>query len=110
MSHRRRTQITYPRDRLRDKFPATWARALACPAGWGRHDKVCFPSQAKRALTLFPDARLYWFERCGHFPPWDAPQETVQLILNTSASQIGPSTAGTPVAQSAILGASAGAA
>jgi pimeloyl-ACP methyl ester carboxylesterase len=29
----------------------------------------------------FPDARLHWFERCGHFPQWDAPRETVALIL-----------------------------
>ncbi len=78
--------------------------------GWGRNDRVCFTSQAKRALALFPDARLHWFERCGHLPHWDAPQETVQLILNTSARQIGASTAGTPVAQSATLGAGAAAA
>ena len=77
--------------------------------GWGRNDKVCFTSQAKRALALFPDARLHWFERCGHFPHWDAPQETVQLILNTSARQIGASTTGTPVANSGILAPPAGA-
>lgn len=49
--------------------------------GWGRRDRVCFPSQAKRALELFPDASLYWFDRCGHFPHWDAPQESTRLIL-----------------------------
>lgn len=38
--------------------------------GWGRRDRVCFPSQARRALELFPDARLQWFEHCGHFPQW----------------------------------------
>jgi pimeloyl-ACP methyl ester carboxylesterase len=53
--------------------------------GWGRNDKVCFPAQAKRALALFPDARLHWFERCGHFPHWDAPQEAVRLILGSSS-------------------------
>lgn len=36
--------------------------------GWGRRDRVCFPSQAKLALEKFPDARLYWFDCCGHFP------------------------------------------
>ncbi len=50
--------------------------------GWGKRDRVCFPSQAKRALELFPDAKLHWFERCGHFPQWDRPQETVRLILD----------------------------
>ena len=77
--------------------------------GWGRNDKVCFTSQAKRALTLFPDAQLHWFERCGHFPHWDAPEETVRLILNTTARQIEPSTAAAPAAQSGIAGAGAGA-
>ena len=48
--------------------------------GWGRHDRVCLPRQAKRALAKFPDARLHWFERSGHFPMWDSPHETVALI------------------------------
>ena len=49
--------------------------------GWGRHDRVCFPTQAPRALAKFPDARLHWFEHCGHFPQWDVPAETARLIL-----------------------------
>jgi len=49
--------------------------------GWGRQDRVCFPSQSRRALELFPDARLHWFENCGHFPHWDVPAEAVKLIL-----------------------------
>lgn len=55
--------------------------------GWGRRDRVCFPSQAKRALELFPDARLHWFENCGHFPQWDAPQETTRLILASTGDK-----------------------
>jgi len=65
--------------------------------GWGRQDKICFPSQAKRALSLFPDAQMHWFERCGHFPHWDAPHETVQLILNTVSGREAPPTAVTSV-------------
>ena len=58
--------------------------------GWGRRDLVTLPGQAQRALNLFPDARLHWFEHCGHFPQWDAPAETVCLILNrTRQNQIG---------------------
>ncbi|MBW4660297.1 MAG: alpha/beta fold hydrolase [Drouetiella hepatica Uher 2000/2452] len=59
--------------------------AIAHPLviGWGRRDRVCFPNQAQRALELFPDARLHWFENCGHFPQWDVPQETVRLILRS---------------------------
>jgi pimeloyl-ACP methyl ester carboxylesterase len=54
--------------------------------GWGRRDRVCLPRQAKRALALFPDARLHWFEHCGHFPHFDAPRETTRLILDTTAA------------------------
>jgi len=53
--------------------------------GWGRNDRLCYPRQALRALQLFPDATLHWFERCGHFPHWDAPEETARLILDTTA-------------------------
>jgi pimeloyl-ACP methyl ester carboxylesterase len=53
--------------------------------GWGCVDRVCLPRQAARAQHLFPDARLHWFERCGHFPHWDAPEETTRLILETTA-------------------------
>jgi pimeloyl-ACP methyl ester carboxylesterase len=53
--------------------------------GWGRFDRICFPRQAARAQQLFPDARIHWFERCGHYPHWDAPEETARLILATTA-------------------------
>ncbi len=55
--------------------------------GWGRQDKVCFPSQAKKALQLFPDAHLHWFNNCGHFPHWDKPAETAALILRVTGDQ-----------------------
>ncbi len=49
--------------------------------GWGRHDRLCPPRQAARALSAFPNARLHTFERSGHFPVWDEPEETARLIL-----------------------------
>jgi pimeloyl-ACP methyl ester carboxylesterase len=52
--------------------------------GWGRRDLGTVPRQAARATQLFPDAVLHWFERCGHFPQWDAPQEAVRLILDNT--------------------------
>jgi pimeloyl-ACP methyl ester carboxylesterase len=52
--------------------------------GWGRRDLVTVPRQAARATQLFPDAVLHWFERCGHFPQWDAPQEAARLILGNT--------------------------
>ena len=55
--------------------------------GWGRQDRLCLPRQAARAQEAFPSARLHWFSRCGHFPMWDRPNETVQLILETTAAR-----------------------
>ena len=55
--------------------------------GWGRQDRVCLPSQSKLALEKFPDARLYWFEHCGHFPQWDQPAEAARLILAVTSGQ-----------------------
>ncbi|MDQ8043888.1 MAG: alpha/beta fold hydrolase [Solirubrobacteraceae bacterium] len=52
--------------------------------GWGRRDLVTVPRQARRAIQAFPDAQLHWFRRCGHFPQWDAPQEAIHLILNST--------------------------
>ena len=53
--------------------------------GWGRRDLVTVPSQAARAVELFPDAVLCWFERCGHFPQWDVPHEAAGLILDSTS-------------------------
>ncbi len=52
--------------------------------GWGRRDLVTIPRQAARAIARFPGARLVWFERSGHFPHWDAPEETTRLILEST--------------------------
>lgn len=53
--------------------------------GWGRQDRLCLPRQAARAMAAFPSAELHWFDDCGHFPMWDQPQETVDLILAATA-------------------------
>ena len=55
--------------------------------GWGKRDRVCLSSQSKLALEKFPDAQLYWFDRCGHFQQWDSPAETVRLILGSTHSR-----------------------
>lgn len=49
--------------------------------GWGEDDHVCLPRQAHRAKSKFPDAQLYWFPDCGHFPQWDSPELAARLIL-----------------------------
>lgn len=53
--------------------------------GWGRRDLVTATSQSQRAMESFPDATLHWFERCGHFPHWDQPDEAAALILSSTA-------------------------
>lgn len=58
--------------------------------GWGRNDLVCLPWQAKRAHAMFPDSRLHWFSSCGHFPQWDAPKQTVKLILASTGGETAP--------------------
>lgn len=52
--------------------------------GWGKHDRLCLPRQAARAQAAFPEAKLHWFENSGHFPMWDAPAETVAVILDAT--------------------------
>lgn len=52
--------------------------------GWGRRDRVCLPDQSKLALQKFPDAQVYWFDHCGHFPQWDKPAEATRLILDAT--------------------------
>jgi pimeloyl-ACP methyl ester carboxylesterase len=54
--------------------------------GWGRHDRLCWPNQAYRALAAFPSGTLHWFEHSGHFPHWDEPEETAKLIRKTTAA------------------------
>lgn len=52
--------------------------------GWGRKDRLCLPRQVKRAVHAFPKATVHWFEQSGHFPMWDQPEETVQVILDAT--------------------------
>ena len=73
-----RSLITGPRQRGAATTPGR------VTIGWGRQDRICLPRQAARATALFPTARLHWFERCGHFPQWDAPAETVELVLGAT--------------------------
>ena len=53
--------------------------------GWGRRDRVTLPRQAARAQAAFPHATVHWFDRCGHFPTWDRPVETVDVVLRATA-------------------------
>ena len=48
--------------------------------GWGRKDRLCLPKQARRAMAAFPTAKMHWFAESGHFPMWDQPKETIDVI------------------------------
>ena len=67
------------------------AGSIAQPVviGWGRQDRVCYPSEAKVAQQLFPDARIHWFGDCGHYVHWDQPAQAASLILHGSAPAVG---------------------
>jgi pimeloyl-ACP methyl ester carboxylesterase len=61
-------------------------RVKTVAIGWGRQDRLCFPSQAHRAQVAFPGSVLHWFKGCGHFPSWDQPAATTRFILETLRS------------------------
>jgi pimeloyl-ACP methyl ester carboxylesterase len=88
--------------------------SIAAPLviGWGRQDRVCLTGQARVALEKFPDARLYWFDNCGHLPQWDQPAEATRLILaalrgqpfqDSDIAQPAPATATKPAPQLALV-------
>lgn len=52
--------------------------------GWGRKDRLCLPAQASRAMNAFPKAKMHWFAQSGHFPMWDQPMDTIQVILDAT--------------------------
>ena len=51
---------------------------------WGNQDRLCLPRQAKRAKAAFPNAHLIRLGGCGHFPMWDRPERTVEIILQAT--------------------------
>lgn len=65
--------------------------------GWGRKDRVTFPSEAKRAHEAFPDASLRWFDDCGHFRHWDKPSEAVRVILEATRAALEPAFTATAI-------------
>lgn len=50
--------------------------------GWGLRDRVTVLPQAARAGARFPGAHLRLVERCGHYPQWDDPRGTLDLVLS----------------------------
>jgi pimeloyl-ACP methyl ester carboxylesterase len=48
---------------------------------WGRQDPIIPVAHGVRAARLIPNARLHVFERCGHMPLWEYPEDFVRLVL-----------------------------
>jgi pimeloyl-ACP methyl ester carboxylesterase len=48
---------------------------------WGKRDYVTPAGQSALAQERFPDATLQLIDKCGHFPHWDQPAKTTELIL-----------------------------
>ena len=82
--------FTSPATRSAFDYLAKGPQQEGAPAGaldkpallvWGKRDYVTPASQAELAQERFPDATVRLIPGCGHFPHWDKPQETVELIF-----------------------------
>lgn len=52
---------------------------------WGRQDIVTPPEAAHGFLEMIPDARIVWFDECGHAPMIEKPSEFAQALLTFGA-------------------------
>jgi 4,5:9,10-diseco-3-hydroxy-5,9,17-trioxoandrosta-1(10),2-diene-4-oate hydrolase len=57
---------------------------------WGRQDRILPVSQAFDAAGRIPGARLHVFERCGHMPNVEYPEEFNRILLDFLAEDRGP--------------------
>ncbi|MFX1568670.1 MAG: alpha/beta fold hydrolase [Promethearchaeota archaeon] len=46
----------------------------------GRDDFVCPPSQAERMHESIPNSEIYIFEKCGHYPFFETPDEFFRVV------------------------------
>lgn len=60
------------------------AKSDSVTIGWGRHDRLCLPGQARRAQEAFAGSRLVWFNHSGHFPMWDEPAKAAAVMLEAT--------------------------
>ena len=47
---------------------------------WGRQDPIIPVSHGISAAQRIPDAQLHVFERCGHMPIWEYPEEFARVV------------------------------
>lgn len=70
---------------------AAWMDALAAhPAPltliWGQADPIAVPAIAKGVLARRPDARYVPLQDIGHYPHWEAPEETAAAVIKAFSS------------------------
>ena len=46
----------------------------------GKDDFICPPSQAQRIHDSIPNSELFIFERCGHYPFYEAPDDFFRVV------------------------------
>jgi len=46
----------------------------------GKDDFICPPSQAQRMHDGIPNSELFIFEKCGHYPYWEAREEFFRVV------------------------------
>jgi pimeloyl-ACP methyl ester carboxylesterase len=69
----------------RDYFFSSPAPAVPVTVAWGTRDRILWPSQARRAAELLPNARHVTLPGCGHVPMHDEPELVARTILATCA-------------------------
>ena len=71
------------RARLRGPFLKSVAK-LAVPTlvVWGRNDRIIPVAHAQIAVKTIPGARLQLYDRCGHMPQYERPDEFNKLALD----------------------------
>lgn len=66
------------RDHLGERIPDVTAPTLLI---WGRNDIVTPPEAADQFMRSLPDARIVWFDECGHTPMIERPDEFARAML-----------------------------
>jgi 2-hydroxy-6-oxonona-2,4-dienedioate hydrolase len=69
-------------DHLGDRIHAIKAPTLLI---WGRQDIVTPPEAADEFLRRLPDARIVWFDECGHAPMIEKPEAFARATLDFAA-------------------------
>lgn len=67
----------------RDYFYRGPAPTVPVTIAWGTRDRILWPTQARRAARLLPEARHVMLPGCGHVPMHDEPALVARTILET---------------------------